>query len=79
MYVCLFAFLNIPDSWLANSDSLSLLIQAYIPTCILVCVCMHIFVLFFVCFPEYTCVFSDACVCECFFVSRCAPADKQTQ
>ncbi len=37
---------SIPDSWLPNSDSLSLLIQSHIPTCILVCVCMFIFVLF---------------------------------
>ncbi len=46
MHVCLFAFLIIPDSWWPNSDSLSLLIQSYIPTCILVCLCMYIFVLF---------------------------------
>jgi hypothetical protein len=46
MFVCLFVFLSIPDSLLPNSDSLSLLIQSYMPTCILVCVCMYIFVLF---------------------------------
>jgi hypothetical protein len=34
MYVCVFAFLSIPASWLPNSDSLSFLIQSYIPTCI---------------------------------------------
>jgi hypothetical protein len=27
----------------------------------------------------FSCVFSVACVCVCVFVSRCAPADKQTQ
>jgi len=45
MHVCLLAFLSIPDSWLPNGDSLSLLIQAYIPACIL-CVFMYIFVHF---------------------------------
>ena len=54
MHVCLFSFLSIPDSWLPNSDSLALLIQSYIPTCILVCLCMSIFVLFVVCFSEDT-------------------------
>jgi hypothetical protein len=43
---CLFVFLSIPDMWLPNSDSLSLLTQSYIPTRILVCVCMYIFVPF---------------------------------
>ncbi len=53
--VCLFAFLSIPDSWLPNSHSLSLLIQSHIPTCIPVCLCVYIFVLFlFVCFSEST-------------------------
>jgi hypothetical protein len=46
MQVCFFLFLSTRDSWLPNSDSLSLLIQSHIPTCILVCVCMYIFVLF---------------------------------
>ncbi len=32
-----YAFLSILDSYLPNSDSLSFLIQSYIPTCILVC------------------------------------------
>jgi hypothetical protein len=50
MHVCLLACLGIRDSWLPNSDSLSLLIQSYIPTCILVCLCMYIFVLFFIVF-----------------------------
>ncbi len=36
-----------------TSDSLSLLIQSYMPTCILVCVYVHI-CSFFDCFPEYT-------------------------
>jgi hypothetical protein len=50
VYVCLFAFLSIPDSCLPNSDSLSLLIQSFIPTRVLVGMCMYIFVLFcFVC------------------------------
>ncbi len=44
MHVCLFDFLSRPDSWLSNSDSLSLLIQAYIPTCIRVCVCMCMYI-----------------------------------
>jgi hypothetical protein len=52
MHVCLFDFLSIRDSSLLNSDSISLHIPAYIRTCILVCVCMYIFVLF--CFSEYT-------------------------
>ncbi len=46
MHVCLFAFLSILDSWLPNSDSLSLLIQSYMPTCILVFVCVCIFLIF---------------------------------
>ena len=46
MHVCLSAFLSIPDSWVPNSDSLSLQIQAYFRTCILACVCLYIFVLF---------------------------------
>ena len=48
-HVChgLFASLSIPDSWLSNSDSLSLLIQSYIPTCILVCLCMYIYICMF--------------------------------
>jgi hypothetical protein len=50
VYVWLFDFLSIPDSGLPNSDSPSLLIQACIPTCILVCLCTYIFVLFFFCF-----------------------------
>jgi hypothetical protein len=50
-----FFFLSIPDSWLANSDSLSLLIQSYIPTCILVWVCMYIFVLFLFVFLSCPC------------------------
>jgi hypothetical protein len=41
-----FLSLKIPDNWLPNSDSLSLLIQSYIPVCILVCLSMYIFVLF---------------------------------
>jgi hypothetical protein len=53
MYVCLFAFLSIPDSWLPNSNSLSLLIQSYIATCILVCVYVYICSFFCVCFSEY--------------------------
>jgi hypothetical protein len=48
MDVCLFAFLSIPDSWWPNSDSLSLLIQSYIPTCILVCLSIYVFILLFV-------------------------------
>ncbi len=41
----LFKFLSMPDSWWPNSDSLSLLIQSYTPTCILVCVfvCVYFF------------------------------------
>jgi hypothetical protein len=54
MHVCLFAFLSILDSWLPNSDSLSLLIQSYIPTCIRVFLFMYIFVLFLFVFSEYT-------------------------
>jgi hypothetical protein len=54
MHVCLFDFLSIPDSWLPDSDSLLLLVQSYIPTCVLVCLCIYISVLFFVCFAEYT-------------------------
>ncbi len=54
MDVCLLAFLSIPDSWLPNSDSLSLLMQSYMTTCILVCVCMYIYVLFLVCFSDDT-------------------------
>jgi hypothetical protein len=34
---CLFDFLSLPDSWLPNSDSLSLLIQSDTQTCIFVC------------------------------------------
>ena len=30
-----------------DADSLSLLIQSYIPTCILVCLCMYVFVIYF--------------------------------
>jgi hypothetical protein len=52
MYDCLFAFLSILDSWWPNSDSLSLLIQSYIPTCILGCVCMYIHVLVLYVFPS---------------------------
>jgi hypothetical protein len=50
--VCMFVSvcLSIPDSWLANSDSLSLLIQSYIPTCILVCLVYVYICSFFVCF-----------------------------
>ena len=44
MHVWLLAFLSIPDSWWHNFDSLSLLIQSYTPTCILVCV--YVLVLF---------------------------------
>ncbi len=40
MHVCLLTFLSLPDSWLPNSDSLSLLIKSYSS--------------FFVCFSEYT-------------------------
>ena len=37
-YACFFfSSVSIPDSWLPNSDSVSLLIQSYIPTCILAC------------------------------------------
>ena len=32
MHVCLFDFLSVPDSLWPNSDSVSLLIQSYIPT-----------------------------------------------
>ena len=53
MHDCLFAFLIIPDRWWPDSDLLSLLIQSYTPTCILVCVCMCIF-FFFICFVQYT-------------------------
>jgi hypothetical protein len=49
MHVCLFVLLSIPDS----ADSPSLLIQSYIPACIL-CVFMYIFVHFFVSCSEYT-------------------------
>jgi hypothetical protein len=45
MFVCLL-FLSIPDSWLPNADSLSLLIQTFIPTFILVWVCMYRFLFF---------------------------------
>ena len=48
MHVCLFAFLSIPDSWLPTSDSVSLLIQSYITTCILVCLCIYLFFFLFV-------------------------------
>ena len=41
----LFAFLSLPDSWLPNSDSVSLLIQ--------LCDCLCIYLLFVVCFFEY--------------------------
>ncbi len=41
-YVCLFAFLSIPDSWLPITD-FSLLIQSYTPTCVLVCLCLCTF------------------------------------
>jgi hypothetical protein len=46
MHVCLFAFMSKLYNWFPNSDSLSLLIQSYIPTCVLVCLCMYIFDLF---------------------------------
>jgi hypothetical protein len=55
MHVCLFVFLSIPDSWLANSDSFSLLIQSYIPTCMFVWVCMYIYVLFLFVFLSIPC------------------------
>jgi hypothetical protein len=50
--VCMFVFFfsDIRDSWLPNSDSLSLLIQSYMPTCLLVCVCIYIYVLLFIVF-----------------------------
>ena len=49
-YACLFAwFLEIPDSWLSNSDSLSLLIQSCIPTCN-TCVRVYVYICSFV-FP----------------------------
>ena len=54
MHVCVFAFLIIPDSWLPHSDLLLLLIQSYIPTCVLVCLFMYVNVLFFVCCSECT-------------------------
>ena len=51
MHVCLFSFLSIPESWWPNSDSLALLIQSYIPTCILVvCVCVYFLI---------SCLFSE--------------------
>jgi hypothetical protein len=46
VHFCLYAFLSVPDSWLPDSDSLSLLIQSFIPTSVLVCLCMYLFVLF---------------------------------
>ncbi len=44
MHVCLFDFLSIPDSWLPDSDFLSLLIQSYIPIC---SVCSLTYLFFF--------------------------------
>jgi hypothetical protein len=118
MHVGLLAFLSIPDSWLPNSESLLLLIQSYIPTCVLVCV-YNIYLIFFfgvylaagfltLCFSSIQAALFEQqpvvgpstrrfcrafltfvsvrvscgcclCVCLCVFVSRCAPADKQTQ
>jgi hypothetical protein len=48
MHVCLFAFLMIPDSWLANSDSLSLLMQSYIPTCIYCIIYIYIYIYIYI-------------------------------
>ena len=36
-----------------DADSLSVLIQSYIPTCVLVCLCVRHICSFFVCFSEY--------------------------
>jgi hypothetical protein len=55
MHVCLFDFVRIPDSLWPKADSLALLIQAYIPTCILVCLCTYIFVLFLFVFLSIPC------------------------
>jgi hypothetical protein len=49
MHVCLFAFLSIPESWLPNSDSLSLLIQSYIPA--RTCLCVYVYKYFFLSVP----------------------------
>jgi hypothetical protein len=72
MHVCLFAFLGIRDSWLPNSDSLSLLIQSYIPTCILLYVCMYICSLFFL-FCLFVWVYlPPGCLTLCFSSSKLA-------
>ncbi len=65
--IFVFAFLSIPDSLLPNSDSLSLLIQSYIPTCIRVCLCTYIFVLFFP--PVYL---TAGCLTLCFSSNQAA-------
>ncbi len=63
MHVCLFAFLSIPVSLLPNSDSLSLPIQSYISTCVLMCVCMYRFVLSL--FVWWVCL-TAGCLTLCF-------------
>jgi hypothetical protein len=57
-FFCLF----LPCSWLAASDSLSLLVQTYIPTCLLVCVCMYMFVLSLFAFLSIPLVYLCVCV-----------------
>ncbi len=52
MHVFLF-LLSMPDSWLPDADSPSLLIQSYIPACILVCLVYVYICSFFVCLSEY--------------------------
>ncbi len=63
MHICLFVFLSTSHSCLPNSDSLSLLTQSYILTCILVCLFLYIFLFLYFFFFAYL---TAGCLALCF-------------